>query len=123
MAGYWIPWEVGLTRKREVMMIARKLGVSRREAAAMCMEVWEWASEQSVDGLIVGVESDDVSDAVGIPGIGQAMRDAGWILNGKGNVQFPNWDRFNAKSARSRFLSAARVREHRARVAEKKHTR
>jgi hypothetical protein len=53
MAGFWIPWELGLSKKREVMIIARSIGVSRREAAAMCMEVWEWAQEQTLDGLIV----------------------------------------------------------------------
>ena len=117
MAGYWIPWEVGLTQKREIIMIARKMGVSRREAAAMCMEVWEWASDQSTDGLIVGVCAPDVSGAVGVPGIGEAMEAAGWLVNGDGNVQFPHWHRFNGKSARSRFLNAARVRDHRARKA------
>ena len=121
MAGMWIPWECGLTRKREVMVIAKIMGVSRREAAALCMEVWEWASEQSIDGLIMGIEKQDVSDALGIPGIGEAMAIAGWMLNGNGNVQFPNWERFNARSARSRFLNAARVREHRARNAKAKH--
>ena len=121
MAGMWIPWEIGLTRKREVMMIARTMGVSRREAAAACMEVWEWASDQSVDGLIVGMEKDDVSEAVGIPGIAEAMDAVGWLVNGNGNVQFPNWDRFNSRSARARYLNAARVRRCRADKAKAKH--
>ena len=114
MAGHWIPWEFGLSRKREVVIIARVLGVSRREAAAMCMEVWEWASEQSIDGLIVGVTAGDVSDTVGIPGIGEAMEAAGWIRNGDGLVQFPNWERFNARPAKVRLLDAERKRRERA---------
>ena len=112
MAGHWIPWEFGLPRKREVVIIARTLGVSRREAAVMCMEVWEWASEQSIDGLIIGVTAADVSDTVGIPGIGEAMEGAGWIINGDGNLQFPNWERFNAKSAKARLLNAERKRRY-----------
>jgi hypothetical protein len=84
MAGFWIPWELGLSKKREVMIISRSLGVSRREAAAMCMEVWEWAQDQTLDGLIAGMCPIDVSDAVGIPGIGESMELAGWLRNGGG---------------------------------------
>ena len=121
MAGYWIPWEVGLTKKREIIMIAQKLAVSRREAAAMCMEVWEWASDQSVDGLIVGVTASGVSDALDVPGLGEAMELAGWLLNGDGNVQFPNWTRYNGRSARARLQAAYRKREQRARAARGRH--
>ena len=115
MAGFWIPWELGLSKKREVVIIARVLGVSRREAAAMCMEVWEWAQDQTLDGLIVGVSPIDLSEAVGIPGIGEAMEIAGWIRNGDGNVQFPNWERFNSKSGKERLWAAERKRRERAR--------
>ena len=80
----------------------------------MCMEVWEWASEQSIDGLIVGVTAADVSETVGIPGIGEALEAAGWILNGDGIVQFPNWERFNARPAKVRLLDAERKRRARA---------
>jgi hypothetical protein len=112
MAGHWIPWECGLTRKREVVIIARSLEVSRREAAALCMEVWEWAQDQSIDGLIVGMNPGDISEAVSVPGIGEAMEGAGWLLRGDGNVQFPNWQRFNARSAKLRLQAAERKRRY-----------
>ena len=108
MAGHWIPWEFGLEKKREVIVIARKLGVSRREAAVMCMEVWVWASDQSVDGLIQGIDAACISEAVGIPRIGEAMAapECRWIIESDNCIQFPNWDRFNARSAKSRLLKA-----------------
>jgi len=112
MAGFWIPWEYGLTRKREIMLIAKQQQVTPREAAACCMEVWEWAQQQSLDGLIMGFDATDVSRAVGIAGIGEAMEAAGWIVSGRGNIQFPNWERFNAKSAKARLLNAERQRRH-----------
>lgn len=114
MAGYWIPWEIGLTRKREVCVVARMLGVSRREAAAMCMEVWEWAQGQSVDGLIIGLTPASVSDAVGIDGIGEAMasQGCGWIVESESGIQFPNWDRFNGRPAKARLLAAERKRRY-----------
>ena len=118
MAGFWIPWEHGLPRKREVMLIAKRQQVTPRDAAARCMEVWEWAQEQSIDGLIMGLDPSDVSTAVAIPGIGEAMEDAGWILRGNGFIQFPNWERFNAKCAKGRLLNAERQRRMRGRGGE-----
>ncbi len=101
-----------MTRKREIMLIAKQQQVTPREAAACCMEVWEWAQQQSLDGLIMGFDATDVSHAVGIAGIGEAMEAAGWIVSGRGNIQFPNWERFNAKSAKARLLNAERQRRH-----------
>ena len=118
MAGFWIPWEHGLPRKREVLLIAKRQNVTPRDAASCCMEVWEWAQEQSIDGLIMGFESCDVSAAVGIPGIGESMEAAGWILKGNGFIQFPNWERFNSKCAKARLIDAERKRRERGRKAE-----
>jgi hypothetical protein len=113
MAGFWIAWECGLTRKREVLLIAKRLKVSAREAAAMCMEVWEWAGDQSIDGLVVGLDPADVSAAVGISGIGEAMKQAAWIFHSDGAIQFPNWGRFNSRSAKQRLQAAERKRRQR----------
>lgn len=112
MAGHWIPWECGLVRKREVLVIAKHLRVSRREAAAMCMEVWEWAQEQSLDGLVHNVAPEDISDALAISGIGEAMVAAGWLVASDSCVQFPNWERFNGRPAKARLLAAERKRRY-----------
>lgn len=126
MAGHWIPWEIGLERKREVLIIARLLGVTRREAAAMCMEVWAWAADQSVDGLIRGFTPEDVSDAVGIQGIGEAMADpsCGWLIVDDSSIQLPNWDRFNSRPAKARMLKAEQNRRHyaKASTSNKRHS-
>ena len=119
MAGHWIPWEVGLTKKREVLVVSRLLGVTPLEAAASCMMVWEWASDQSVDGYVLGITPVDVSIAVGIPGIGEAMADrlCGWIGISESWIFFPIWERFYGKSGKERWLNAARVRAHRQKTA------
>jgi hypothetical protein len=111
-AGFWIPWECGLTKKREILLIARQLEVSPREAAACCMEVWEWAQSQSVDGVVPGLTGEDVSRAAGIGGVGEAMVDAGWIMESERGIQFPNWERFNARSAKARLMNAERQRRY-----------
>ena len=76
------------------------------------MEVWEWAQSQSVDGVVPGLTAQDVSGATGIPGVGEAMLTAGWVLESEGGIQFPNWERFNAKSAKARLLNAERQRRY-----------
>lgn len=112
-AGFWLAWECGLARKREVLLIARALAVSHREAAAMCMEVWEWAEGQTPDGIIEGLTVADVSGAVGIERIGEAMAAAGWLTDHGGGVTFPKWKRFNSKCAKARMLAAERKRQQR----------
>jgi hypothetical protein len=112
-AGFWIPWECGLTKKREILLIARQQGVSPREAAACCMEVWEWAQSQSVDGVVPDLFPEDISRATDIAGIGEAMLKAGWLVESAGGVQFPNWERFNARSAKARLMAAERKRRER----------
>ena len=114
-AGFWIPWEIGLPQKREVLLIARALDVSPREAASMCMEVWAWAEKQTVDGVLPGLCPDDIDTATGIAGLGKAMSDAGWIVVSDLAIQFPNWDRFNSKPAKARLLSAERQRRFKSR--------
>ena len=111
MAGFWIPWEIGLTSKREVLIISKSIGVSRREAAAICMEVWGWAQEQTIDGLIAGMNVADLSSIIGVEGIGEAMKAVGWIVESDNCLQFPNWDRFNSLPAKKRLSNAERQRK------------
>ncbi len=90
----------------------------------MCMEVWEWAQAQSVDGVVQGLTAKDISRATGIVGVGEAMFSAGWVIESKSGIQFPNWDRFNSKPAKERYLNSTRVRHHRAQQAmERAHNR
>jgi hypothetical protein len=109
MAGHWIKWEKGLTKKPEVMRIARALGISTYEAAASCMLVWEWADDVTTDGLVVGVTLEDVNQAAGIPGIGEAMQVAGWLIPSSTCIQFPNYARHNGKTAKQRSETNRRM--------------
>ncbi len=99
-----------MIRKPEVIRIARALKCDTMRAAACCMVVWEWAEDATIDGLVAGLSVVDVSTAAGIPGVGEAMKAAGWIVESDGGVQFPNWDRHNAEPAKARALDALRKR-------------
>lgn len=110
MAGHWIEWEKGLTRKPEVIRIARMLGSTTQHAAACCMMVWEWAEDVTENGIIPGLAAVDVSGAAGIEGIGEAMVEAGWLLETGDAVVLPNWDRHNGEPSKRRAVDALRKR-------------
>ena len=114
MAGHWIEWEKGLVRKPEVIRIARTLQCTPQHAAACCMMVWEWAEDVTENGVIPGVTAADVSFAAGVPGIGEAMVTAGWLLETGDAVVLPNWDRHNSEPSKRRALKATYMRVYRA---------
>ena len=113
MAGHWIPWEIGLHQKSEVVRMAKACDVHPHEMAARCMIVWAWAQDQTVDGIITGLTAADISGTVGIPGIGEALAAVGWLMDLGDGIAFPNWERFNGRPSKQRMLSAERKRRQR----------
>lgn len=122
MAGDWIKWQRGLSRKPEVLRMSARLGRSRHEIAALLMEVWEWTDEQVADpdeegNAIVRIESGQarafIDHLTGLLGFAEAMSAENWISFRSAHVAFPNWGRHNGKSAKRRALDAERKRSER----------
>ena len=116
MAGDWIVWTKGLTKRIEVVQIADHMGISRYEAACHCMAVWEWADENTTDGDAPCVTPSALSELIGVPGIAEAMEKVGWLVVDNGGVIFPNWTRWNTESAKQRLQHRDRQRGYRKRV-------
>lgn len=121
MAGEWIKWCKGLTKKREVIVMASKLKRDRREIAGRLMELWEWCDENLSDSdfdieghasLIIGDKAlEFVDDTVGLDGFAEAMAspEVHWlIVNEGGRITFPNLARNNGSTAKARLYEAAR---------------
>lgn len=120
MAGDWIKWVKGLSKRPEVLDIASALQVSRREAASLCCEVWEWAD----DNVDPGDETDEcpgfvrmrsaschtIDGLAGVAGLADAMVAVGWLEVRNGSVMFPRFGRHNGKHAKRRILDAERQR-------------
>lgn len=113
MAGDWIAWTKGLTRKREVLLIARELKIDRLKAAALCMEAWEWADAETVDGHLPGSVPNDLDIAIGVEGMAAAMHNVGWLIFDSDGLRFPNWDYWNSESAKQRILATRRQQKRR----------
>ena len=112
MAGDWIKWTKGFARKPEVVITARLLGIDLAHAAAMWMQLWEWADDQTVDGWIANVEPGDLDSIVGHEGFAVAGSDprVGWLRFEAGGLMLPSFERHNGKSAKKRALAAERMR-------------
>lgn len=125
MAGDWIKWQKGLTRKPEVIQIAARLGLSRHAAAGLLMEVWEWTDDHvEIDETLSGSDTDTRPGSVrlgdsptllfdatfGVSGLADAMTAVGWMIVRSGSLVFPNFARHNGKSAKTRALDASRKR-------------
>ncbi len=118
MAGDWIKWEKGLINKPEVAQIARSLRVSKYEAAARLMCLWEFADGATCDGNILGMTPDDVDDVAGIQGMAHCMvnvKPSPWLTVDHDGITFPNYHRHNGDCARRRALNAERKRRERSR--------
>ena len=111
MAGDWIKWTKGLTRKPEILTTARLLKVDSYVAAVLWMLAWEWADEQTTDGWIPNVEPADVDNIVGRPGFAAAAGKVGWLAFQDGGLLLPTFERHNGQSAKRRALEAERKRK------------
>lgn len=114
MAGNWIKWVKGLTRKREVAVLASKLGRDRREIAGRLMELWEWCDDNLSDSdydesgsasVVIGDKA-FIDDTVGLVGFADAMvsPEVAWLVLGDGGrITFPNFASHNGNTAKNRL--------------------
>jgi hypothetical protein len=73
------------------------------------MEVWSWAEDQTETGHIA-TSPDEISESVRIPGIGEAMLDAGWLIRLDDGISIPNFERHNGMPAKRRALRMLHMR-------------
>ena len=112
MAGEWIKWTKGLTRKPEVVWMSEILEIPRQEVAGRLMEVWEWADDVTEDGDVPSVTKTFADEVSGITGFAEAMQKVGWLRDmksgNKAGIVFPKFERHNGKSGKRRALTAKR---------------
>lgn len=128
MAGDWIEWSKGLASRREVVVLAAKLGRDRHEIAGRLMVLWEWADENIPDedidphtgdaSLFLGDKPFDFLDALlGLPGFADAMAspEVCWLTaRSGGRLSFPKFGRHNGTTSKTRALSRKKKQGQRA---------
>jgi len=119
MAGDWIKWVKGLTKKPEIVLMASTLKKSRREVAAMCMEFWEWCDENISEDTFTPngsafvklspLDDDNLAfiDAlVGTAKFADSLTAVDWLRCRDGRIELPGFALHNGQTAKTRARNA-----------------
>jgi DNA replication protein DnaT len=114
MAGDWIKVQVVTPDKPEVHVIAEQLGIDDADAVlGKLVRIWAWADQQTFDGNAGSVTRSLIDRITGVTGFADAMTTCGWLEEVDGGFRFPNFDRHNGKTAKTRALTRNRVQKKR----------
>lgn len=110
MAGEWIPYDVCLPQKPEVLDLVDRTGLPTDQVVGRLVMLWGWASLNSSDGtarisirLLSRICGGDEA-------FWMAVQDVGWIVidADNGTIGIPGWDSRFSKAAKSRALATVR---------------
>lgn len=104
----WLKWNCGLTRKREILIMASALSMRPVYVAAHFMLVMEWADGETDTGEIAGLPVSVLDEYAQCSGFGQAMVNVGWVEVYDGGFRFVNYERHNGTSTKKRLAAASR---------------
>jgi hypothetical protein len=113
MSGDWIKIEHWTQDKPEVFVMADELGIDPDAVLGKLVRIWVWADQQTFDGNAVSVTFSLLDRVSGQKGFADALLKAGWLKRVDDGVQFVNFDRHNGETAKTRALTAKRVKKHR----------
>ena len=111
MAGEWVPYDVCLPQKPEVLELVDRLGIATDQVVGRLMMLWGWASLNSSDGTARMPVRLLARLCGGDEEFWYAVQDVGWLVIDaeNGTVAIPGWERRFSKSAKSRALHTIRA--------------
>jgi hypothetical protein len=113
MAGDWIKVQTCTPDKPEVHLIAERLGIDPDAVTGKLIRIWCWADQQTVDGNARSVTKTLLDRVTGVTGFAETLLQVGWLQETSTGFCFPNFDRHNGNSAKTRASVAKRVEKHR----------
>ncbi|MBN2582550.1 MAG: hypothetical protein JXL80_05735 [Planctomycetes bacterium] len=119
MAGDWIKVRTNIHEQREIVIVARQLGLVREHVVGLCVRFWGWADSNTADGNLPNMTGGDLDEIVGVEGFSEAMKLAGWLVEDERGLLIPNHDRHNGTSAKKRALAMNRKQAQRSREASR----
>jgi 5-methylcytosine-specific restriction endonuclease McrA len=93
-----------------VIGIACALELSEDEVVGKLHRLWSWADRHTTDGCAPAITPKWVDRYVSAPGFSSAMERFHWIGFSDAGVSFPNFDRHNGQSAKTRAEATERKR-------------
>lgn len=107
MAGIsWVKIETTLPHKPIVLKLRRILKKGRNEIVGMLVILLCWADGATADGNLGEMLPEDIDYVVGCDGFGQALVEAGWLIEGESGLQFSDWSDHNGYTAKRRAMKA-----------------
>lgn len=110
MSERWIKLTHETMRKPEIFRVARALGVARLHAVGMLAAMWAWFDEQTTDGELHGVSSQDLDALVEQPGFAAAVESVEWLEITSTGLVMPGFEEHCSQSAKNRASDARRKR-------------
>lgn len=110
MAGDWIKMRVDLADDPAVIGMANTLKIDEYQVIGRLHKLWSWADKHSVDGSVPHITGKWIDKHLEKAGFSSQMANVGWLIFDATGVTFPNFDRHNGKSAKSRAENTERVR-------------
>ncbi|MCE3019062.1 MAG: hypothetical protein ACK56W_24850 [Pirellula sp.] len=110
----WIKVDTSLPDKPEVFRISELLKIDRDTVVGKLLRIWAWADTHTCGGQTNATcVSTKLLDAIAHQeGFSNAMEKAGWLICTSDGFSFPNFERHNGATAKSRALTAKRVAAH-----------
>ena len=108
----WIKVETCIHEKPEVFAIAEILDCDRDTVVGKLLRVWSWADAHTYATNATSVSTKLVDAVAQRDGFAIAMQKVGWLAQNEDGFSFPNFDRHNGNTAKSRALTAKRVAKH-----------
>jgi hypothetical protein len=110
MAGEWVPIDLAIETKPEVLRLLAKTGLSREVVVYRLWKLWGWFSLNSSDGTIDATPELLALACGGDADWWRAVEAVGWLQFDLENERatLPGWDARFSKAAKARLLNARR---------------
>lgn len=110
----WIKMRTDLADDPAVIAIANATGLSEDAVVGKLHRLWSWADRHTTDGICPGLNRQWVDKFISQDGFADAMQSSGWLRATKSQIEFPEFEVHNSKSAKHRAEISRRVNRHRA---------
>jgi len=110
----WIKVCKDTPNKRELAVIATRMGATKAEVFLWWFSLYAWADSQTADGMLPHMSTESLAHAAGVPlefCVMLGSEEVAWVYEavstaGVRGIVFSHWDRHNGKSAKRRAMEA-----------------
>ncbi len=113
MSQDWMKFEKATLEKPEVFRMSASLQIERDLVVGKLLRAWAYFDTQTTDGILANSSQAFLDGIVGLPGFSAAMISVRWLIEKRGSLCLPNFDRHNGETAKQRAMTSLRVQRYR----------